>query len=182
MGNFDLKKYLAEGRLLKEMIGTPRYPEGELSVKDKIKAIVPLWKQYSQSEDTSLRDQIKDKISRYTTYDNEYGGGSYAIEILDNSQSIEDVAKIVMKNEKGNTTSQQQYSVELLVPTVYYNVENGELSDNKNEWYTDTELKAGADQTFYTSGEELDQTVFNSDYNQALNFAKRYPNLIKVQK
>jgi len=182
MDNFNLKKYLAEGRLLKEMIGTPRYPEGKLSVKDKIKAIVPLWKQYSQSEDTSLRDQIKDKISRYTTYDNEYGGGSYAIEILDDAQSIEDVAKIVMKNEKGNTTSQQQYSVELLVPTVYYNVENGELSDNKNEWYTDDELKAGADQTSYTKGSELDDIVFSGDYDQALDFAKRYPTLIKVVK
>ena len=182
MENFDIKKYLAEGRLLKEMIGTPRYPEGELSVKDKIKAIVPLWKQYSQLEDTGLRDQIKDKISRYTTYDNEYGGGSYVIEILDDAQSIEDVAKIVMKNEKGNTTSQQQYSVELLVPTVYYNVENGELSDNKNEWYTDDELKAGADQTSYTKGSELDDIVFSGDYDQALDFAKRYPTLIKVVK
>ena len=178
----NFRKYLIESKLLKEIAGTPRYPEGKLSVKDKIKAIVPLWKQYSQSEDTSFRDQIKDKISRYTTYDNEYGGGSYAIEILDDAQSIEDVAKIVIKNEKGNPTSQKPHSVELLVPTIYYNAENGELSDNKNEWYTDAELKAGADQTFYTSGEELDQAVFDSDYNQALNFAKRYPNLIKVQK
>ena len=179
--NEKLYKEEYEGALTTEA-NTPRYPEGELSVKDKIKAIVPLWKQYSQSEDTSLRDQIKDKISRYTTYDNEYGGGSYAIEILDNSQSIEDVAKIVMKNEKSNTTSQQQYSVELLVPTVYYNVENGELSDNKNEWYTDTELKAGADQTSYTKGSELDDIVFSGDYDQALDFAKRYSTLIKVVK
>ena len=179
--NEKLYKEEYEGALTTEA-NTPRYPEGELSVKDKIKAIVPLWKQYSQSEDTSLRDQIKDKISRYTTYDNEYGGGSYAIEILDNSQSIEDVAKIVMKNEKSNTTSQQQYSVELLVPTVYYNVENGELSDNKNEWYTDNELRAGADQTSYTKGSELDDIVFSGDYDQALDFAERYSTLIKVVK
>ena len=169
-----------EGALTTEA-NTPRYPEGELPIEDKIKAIVPLWKQYSQSEDTSLRNQIKDKISRYTTYDNEYGGGSYAIEILDNAQSIEDVAKIVMKNEKGNTTSQQQYSVELLVPVVYYNVESGELSSNKNEWYTDDELKAGADQTSYTKGTDLDDVVFSGNYSQALDFAKRYPNLIKIQ-
>ena len=179
--NEKLYKEEYEGALTTE-VNTPRYPEGELPIEDKIKAIVPLWKQYSQSEDTSLRNQIKDKISRYTTYDNEYGGGSYAIEILDNAQSIEDVAKIVMKNEKGNTTSQQQYSVKLLVPTVYYNVENGELSDNKNEWYTDDELKAGADQTSYTKGSELDDIVFSGDYDQALDFAKRYPTLIKVVK
>ena len=41
MNNFDLRKYLAEGRLLKEE-RMPRYPEGEVSVKDKIKVIVPL--------------------------------------------------------------------------------------------------------------------------------------------
>ena len=180
MENFNLKKYLAEGRLLKET-NTPRYPEGRLSIEDKIKAIVPLWQQL-QGADMALRDQIKDKISRYTAYDNEYGGGSYTIEILDDAQSIEDVAKIVMKNEKGNTTVQQQYSVELLVPTIYYNVENGELSDNKNEWYTEDELQAGADQTSYTDGTELDDIIFSNNYDQALDFAKRYPNLIKVQK
>ena len=180
MENFNLKKYLAEGRLLKET-NTPRYPEGRLSIEDKIKAIVPLWQQL-QGADRALRDQIKDKISRYTAYDNEYGGGSYTIEILDDAQSIEDVAKIVMKNEKGNTTVQQQYSVELVVPTIYYNVENGELSDNKNEWYTEDELQAGADQTSYTDGTELDDIIFSNNYDQALDFAKRYPNLIKVQK
>ena len=181
MDNFDLKKYLAEGRLIKEEIKTPRYPEGKLSVEDKVKAIVPLWQQYSQANDVRLQNQIKDKISRYTAYDDEYGGGSYTLEILDDAQSIKDVAKIVMKNEKGNTTSQQQYSVKLLVPTVYYNVENGELSDNKNEWYTDGELKAGADQTSYTDGGELDDVVFSNNQDQALDFAKRYPNLIKVK-
>ena len=73
-------------------------------------------------------------------------------------------------------------TVKLLTPVVYYNVETGELSDNKFEWYTDDELKAGADQTSYTDGTELDDVVFSNDYDQALDFAKRYPNLIKVQK
>ena len=184
--NFNLRKFLIENKLtinsklLKEA-KTPRYPEGKLSIEDKIRAIAPLWQQYSQANDVRLQNQIKDKISRYTAYDDEYGGGSYTLEILDDAQSIKDVAKIVMKNEKGNTTSQQQYSVKLLVPTVYYNVENGELSDNKNEWYTDGELKAGADQTSYTDGGELDDVVFSNNQDQALDFAKRYPNLIKVK-
>jgi len=180
MENFNLKKYLTEGRLLKEVTGTPRYSEGELSVKEKIKAIVPLWKQWSSASGRDA-DAIKDKINRYTAYDNESGGGSYVFDILDNAQSIEDVVRIVMKNEKGDTTPQQQYSVELLVPVVYYNVESGELSSNKNEWYTDDELKAGADQTSYTKGTDLDDVVFSGNYSQALDFAKRYPNLIKIQ-
>ena len=178
MDNFDLRKYLAEGRLFKEE-KTPRYPEGKTPVKDKIKAIVPLWKQY-QSASGMEANAIKDKISRYTTYDDESGGGSYVFDILDNAESIEDVAKIVMKNEKDNPTPQQQHSVELLVPKVYFNVESGELSDDKNEWYTDDELRAGADQTTHTNGTDLNDVVFSGDYTQALDFAKRYPNLIKV--
>ena len=75
---------------------------------------------------------------------------------------------------------EEDYSVKLLVPKVYFNVEAGELSGNKYEWYTEDELEDGADQTYYTSGEELDDMVFSNDYDQALNFAKRYPNLIKI--
>jgi len=179
MDNFDLRKYLAEGRLFKEE-RTPRYPEGKLSIEDKVKAITPLWQQWSSASGRDA-DAIKDKISRYTTYDNESGGGSYVFDILDNAQSIKDVARIVMKNEKDNTASQQQYSVELLAPVIYFNPESGELSDNKYEWYTDDELRAGADQTSYTKGTDLDDIVFSNDYDQALDFAKRYPNLIKIK-
>jgi hypothetical protein len=75
---------------------------------------------------------------------------------------------------------EENYSVKLLVPRVYFNVETGELSDNKNEWFTNDELKAGADQTTYTRGEELDMIVFDNDYNQAKSFEKQYPNLIRV--
>ena len=163
MDNFDLRKYLTEGLLLKE--------ESTLSVKDKIKAIVPLWKQYSQGGDSFTLNQIVRKIESYVTY---------VDDILDNAKTAKDVAKIIIKNEKGSTDSQQQYSVELLVPKVYFNVESGELSDNRNEWYTDDELRAGADQTVYTKGTDLDNVVFSNNYDQALDFAKRYPNLIKI--
>jgi len=164
--DYDMNESLDEAN-------TPRYPEGELSVKDKIKAIVPLWKQYSQGGDSFTLNQIVDKIKSYATY---------VDDILDNARTAKDVARIVIKNEKDSTTSQQQYSVELLSPVVYFNVESGELSDDKNEWYTDAELKAGADQTSYTKSNELDDVVFDGDYSQALDFAKRYPNLIKVVK
>ena len=189
MDNFDLKKYLAENklttssRLLKEA-NTPRYPEGRLSIEDKIKAIVPLWQQQQGAgADMDLYNQIKDKISRYTTYDNPNGGGSYVFAITDYAKSAEDVAKIVKREEArlaSDTESSATHTVKLLVPKVYFNVEDGELSDNEYEWYTEDELEDGADQTSYTDGAELDDVVFNNDYDQALNFAKRYPNLIKV--
>ena len=163
---------------------TPRYPEGKLSFGDKVKAIVPLWKQY-QSASGMEADKIKDKISRYTAYDNPNGGGSYVWYILDDAKSVKDVARIIKREEdrlKKDGYEQSDYSVKILVPKIYFNVESGELSDNKNEWYTDDELKAGADQTSYTDGEELDQVVFDGDYDQAQRFANRYPNLIKVTK
>ena len=182
MDNFDLRKYLAESRLLKEA-NTPRYPEGRLSIEDKIKAIVPLWQQL-QGADMSSRDQIKDKISRYTEYDNPNGGGSYVFAITDYAKSAEDVAKIVKREEARLASSTEEdatYSIKLLVPKVYYDVESGELSDTPNEWYTDAELE-DADVTSYTDGAELDDVVFSNDYDQALDFAKRYPNLIKITK
>jgi hypothetical protein len=193
MDNFDLKKYLAEGRLLKKIIISeayiPTYPEGKLSVEDKIKAIVPLWQQYQSTSDKDVRFEIKEKISRYTTYNipigssSQMASSSYVGEILFNAKSVEDVARIIKREEdqlsKGED-EQSDYSVELLVPRVYFNVETGELSDNKNEWFTDDELKAGADQTTYTRGEELDMIVFDNDYNQAKSFEKQYPNLIRV--
>ena len=182
MDNFDLRKYLAESRLLKEA-NTPRYPEGKLSIEDKIKAIVPLWQQH-QGADMSSREQIKDKISRYTEYDNPNGGGSYVFAITDYAKSAEDVAKIIKREEArlaSDTEEETTHSIKLLVPKVYYDVESGELSDTPNEWYTDAELE-DADVTSYTDGAELDDVVFSNDYDQALDFAKRYPNLIKITK
>jgi len=181
--NTKLYKEEYEGALTTEA-NTPRYPEGELSIEDKIKAITPLWNQY-QSASGDEADKIKEKISRYTTYDNPNGGGSYVWYILDNAKSVEDVARIIKKEEdrlKKDGYEESDYTVKLLVPKVYFNVESGELSDNKNEWYTDDELRAGADQTSYTKGSELDDIVFSGDYDQALDFAKRYPTLIKVVK
>ena len=182
MNNFDLRKYLAESRLLKEA-NTPRYPEGRLSIEDKIKVIVPLWQQL-QGADMSSREQIKDKISRYTEYDNPNGGGSYVFAITDYAKSAEDVAKIIKREEArlaSDTEEETTHSIKLLVPKVYYDVESGELSDTPNEWYTDAELE-DADVTSYTDGAELDDVVFSNDYDQALDFAKRYPNLIKITK
>jgi hypothetical protein len=76
--------------------------------------------------------------------------------------------------------AQSSYSVKLLIPKVYFNVETGELSDNKYEWYTEDELRAGADQTSYTDPKELDTVVFSNDYSTAMDFASEYPELLKV--
>jgi hypothetical protein len=73
------------------------------------------------------------------------------------------------------------YSVELLVPSVAYNVESGELADSPYTFATEDEIESGeADITTYTDGGELDAWVFDNSYKQAIDFAKRYPDLIKI--
>ena len=73
------------------------------------------------------------------------------------------------------------YSVELLVPLVAYDVESGELADSPYAFATEDEIESGeADVTTYTDGGELDSFVFDNNYEQAVNFAERYPKLIKI--
>jgi hypothetical protein len=88
---------------------------------------------------------------------------------------MQKLAGIITEDQIGS-----DYSIELLVPKVYFNVETGELSGNKYEWYTEDELRAGADQTSYTDPKELDTVVFSNDYNTAMDFASEYPELLKV--
>ncbi len=88
---------------------------------------------------------------------------------------MQKLAGIITEDQIGS-----DYSIELLVPKVYFNVETGELSDNKYEWYTEDELRTGADQTSYTEAEELDTVVFSNDYSTAMDFASEYPELLKV--
>jgi hypothetical protein len=73
------------------------------------------------------------------------------------------------------------YSIELLVPEVAFDVESGEMSDSPYEFATEDEIESGeADVTTYTDGDELDEYVFSRSYEQALHFAKEYPHLIKI--
>ena len=74
------------------------------------------------------------------------------------------------------------YSVELLVPEVAFNVESGELADSPYEFGTEDEIEDGeVDVTTYNDGDELDEFIFSRNYKTAKNFAKRYPNLIKIK-
>ena len=78
-----------------------------------------------------------------------------------------------------STGSQQQYSVELLVPTIYFNVETGELAKSPYAFGAESELE-DMDITSYSDGEELIKVVFNNDYDKAKYFEREYPELLKV--
>jgi hypothetical protein len=104
-------------------------------------------------------------------------GGNYLGLTNKDAKELSEILKQIMGKVN---EAQASYSVELLVPKVYFNVETGELSDNKYEWYTEDELQAGADQTSYTDPKELDTVVFSNDHSTAMDFASEYPELLKV--
>jgi len=73
------------------------------------------------------------------------------------------------------------YSVELLVPEVAFDVESGDLADSPYEFGTEDEIEnEEVDVTTYTDGDELDEFVFGRSYKQAKHFEKQYPGLFKV--
>jgi len=73
------------------------------------------------------------------------------------------------------------YRIKLLVPTIYFNVETGEMATDPYEFATEDEIQSGeADITNYSDGEELDMVVFDGDYDQAKRFEAEYPDLFKV--
>ena len=148
MDNFDLKKYLAEGRLFEEDFKNPildKYLELKKSID--YKTVFPTDLQsFVDSLDNTEREGLESDLA---------GGELY--------ETI-------------------NYSVELLVPEVAFDVESGELADSPYEFATEDEIESGeADVTTYTDGDELDEYVFGRSYEQALDFAKRYPNLIKIK-
>ena len=164
MDNFNLKKYLAEGRLLKE---------DESVLKDMLADL----------------EQEKKDIFRYMKTDPTYkpeGGitADYYNQELDRIEASMEKIRKQLNAKEGRLFKEEEvdYQVELLVPKVAYDVNSGELADSPYAFATKDEIESGeADITTYTDGDELDEWVFSRDYEQAKDFAERYPNLIKLK-
>lgn len=76
-------------------------------------------------------------------------------------------------------TENENFSVELLVPTIYFNVETGELAKSKYDFGAESELE-DMDITSYSDGEELIEWVFDGSLEKAKYFEREYPGLFKV--
>lgn len=73
------------------------------------------------------------------------------------------------------------FSIEMLVPKIYFDVKTGEMSDNVYDFATQDEYESGeADITSYTDGEELKMWIFDGDYESAKYKEKEYPHLFRV--
>ncbi len=131
--------------------------------------------EYDTEEWYGLTDYLKSVGGKATLE----GNPDIDLELMPNGD-IKFGATVTLDESLNEKQMGSDYSVKLLVPKVYFNVETGELSGNKYEWYSERELRAGADQTSYTNAEELDTVVFSNDYSTAMDFASEYPELLKV--
>jgi len=87
----------------------------------------------------------------------------------------------VTRNSQLLKENEEDFSVELLVPEIAFDVESGELADSPYEFGTEDEIEAGeVDVTTYTDGEELTAVVFDGSLEKAKYFEKEYPGLFKV--
>lgn len=85
----------------------------------------------------------------------------------------------VTTNSRMMNENEEDFSVELLVPKIYFNVETGELAETPAAFGAKSELK-NMDITNYSDGEELIEWVFDGSLEKAKYFEKEYPGLFKV--
>jgi len=94
-----------------------------------------------------------------------------------------DLKKYLVENKvtrnSRTITENENFSVELLVPTIYFNVETGELAKSKYDFGAESELE-DMDITSYSDGEELIEWVFDGSLEKAKYFEREYPGLFKV--
>jgi hypothetical protein len=85
----------------------------------------------------------------------------------------------VTRNSRMIKENEEDFSVELLVPTIYRNGETGELAETPAAFGARSELKY-MDITNYSDGEELIEWVFDGSLEKAKYFEKEYPGLFRV--
>jgi hypothetical protein len=81
---------------------------------------------------------------------------------------------------EGMLDDEEEFSVTLLVPTVYFNPETGELAKTSSAFGADSELE-DMGITNYSDGDELIEWVFDGSLEKAKYFEKEYPGLFKVE-
>ena len=157
MDTFNLKEYLKNNPLLKEEMEVDRF-----DYDDPNSPLAQL------NDDDNAVNMLNNLISKYGKDVVQYwvtSGEYYDEDYLQETQPLKE---------------NDDYKIKLLVKTVYYDGDSGELYSDKNTYYTDAELKGGADQTSYTSGGDLDDMIFSNDYDTAKEFEEDYPGLFKV--
>ena len=167
MDKFNLREYLKNNPLLKENISME---DGEDKITYYAKELI---KMHTPGDEEGVEGLLT-----YLADNPEEMPEDWDVDFIQDPNNYNDImdkifALTPMQENDG-------YKIKLLVKTVYYDGDSGELYADKNTYYIDAELEGGADQTSYTDGDRLDLMVFNGDYDRAKEFEEDYPGLFKV--
>ena len=167
MDKFNLREYLKNNPLLKENISME---DGEDKITYYAKELI---KMHTPGDEEGVEGLLT-----YLADNPEEMPEDWDVDFIQDPNNYNDImdkifALTPMQENDG-------YKIKLLVKTVYYDGDSGELYADKNTYYTDAELENGVDQTSYTSGGDLDDMIFSNDYDTAKEFEGDYPGLFKV--
>ena len=167
MDKFNLREYLKNNPLLKENISME---DGEDKITYYAKELI---KMHTPGDEEGVEGLLT-----YLADNPEEMPEDWDVDFIQDPNNYNDImdkifALTPMQENDG-------YKIKLLVKTVYYDGDSGELYADKNTYYTDAELENGVDQTSYTSGGDLDDMIFSNDYDTAKEFEEDYPGLFKV--
>jgi hypothetical protein len=121
-------------------------------------------------------EKKKMKMSEFKAKIKEMVLAEMNLDVTDETSGYDFLAEIEgMLNEE-----EEDFSIKLLVPTVYFNPETGELAETPAAFGADSELE-DMGITNYSDGDELSEWVFDNDIEKAKYFEKEYPGLFKVE-
>ena len=120
-------------------------------------------------------EKKKMKVSEFKSKIKEMILAEMNVDVTDETSGYDFLAEL-----EGMLDDEEEFSVTLLVPTVYYNPETGELAKTPSAFGADSELE-DMGITNYSDGDELIEWVFDGSLEKAKYFEKEYPGLFKVE-
>jgi hypothetical protein len=120
-------------------------------------------------------EKKKMKVSEFKAKIKEMILAEMNVDVTDETSGYDFLAEL-----EGMLDDEEEFSVTLLVPTVYYNPETGELAKTPSAFGADSELE-DMGITNYSDGDELIEWVFDGSLEKAKYFEKEYPGLFKVE-
>jgi hypothetical protein len=199
MDNFDLKKYLVENKVT---TNSRMMNEADMeATSEAISTYVQLMKRkFGKNLGKVIEDNLYDEanmaydlpavwtdeeFAKFAKQDLELLADMDGVDVIDANFAKQVVAQAleaisgIRENKPKMVKEDQDFSVELLVPKIYFNVETGELAKTPAAFGGRSELK-NMDITNYSDGEELIEWVFDGSLEKAKYFEKEYPGLFKI--
>ena len=150
------------------------YKDAEADDAEHIKALEKDMKDDKKAS-KKIKENTKMKVSEFKAKIKEMILAEMNLDVTDETSGYDFLAEL-----EGMLDDEEEFSVTLLVPTVYYNPETGELAKTSSAFGADSELE-DMGITNYSDGNELIEWVFDGSLEKAKYFEKEYPGLFKVE-